>query len=181
LLIIDPGTVTVSVIQPHKIDTGLDSVVLYTTAFQAESGKNYNLHITDTAATTKNVLTQQDLTLPDSSVVRYKFINLMPNVPAIDLYYGIASATAADQSADSLVLSNASYLQMSNSFTLKAGVLKTWKIRPAGAAKTTATILASYSSTSVVANQRVFTAFASGYAGKTSTAQKPYVSFFLVR
>ncbi|WEK21389.1 MAG: DUF4397 domain-containing protein [Candidatus Pedobacter colombiensis] len=181
LLIINSGTVNFSVIQPHKIDNGLDSVVLYSTAFQAEAGKNYNLHITDTAATTKNVLTQQDLTLPDSSVVRYKFINLMPNVSSIDLYYGATSATAADQSTDSLVMGNVNYLQMSDSFTLKAGVLKTWKIRIAGAPKTAATVLASYSSTSVVANQRVFTAFACGYSGKATPAQKPYISFFLVR
>lgn len=181
LLIINSGTVTVSVIQPHKIDNGLDSVVLYSTNFQADAGKNYNIHITDTAATTKSAVTEQDISLPDSSVVRYKFINLMPNVPAIDLYFGAASATAADQSTDSLVVGNAAYLQMSNSFTLKAGVSKTWKIRAAGAAKTAATVLASYTSTAVVANQRVFTAFACGYAGKTTTVQKPYISFFLVR
>jgi hypothetical protein len=181
LLQVTAGSVTLSVAQPHKIDNGQDSIVLYTTTFQAAGGGNYTIHITDTAATTKSVVTQENLAIPDSSVARYRFINLMPNVSNIDLYFGTAATTAADQSTDSLILGNVPYMQISQEFQMKATISKTWKLRPAGAAKTAATLLASYASTSSVLNQRVYTVMACGYNGKTTTAQKPYVSFFLIR
>ncbi|WP_342645465.1 DUF4397 domain-containing protein [Mucilaginibacter sp. CSA2-8R] len=176
---VNPGNVKLSVVLPRKVDNGTDSLELYSTTLQIAAGKNYTVHITDTAATTKSLLTEENFTRPDTATTRYRFVNLMPNVPSVDVYYG--TATAADQSTDSLLLSNVPYLQMSNEFKLRAGNSKTWKIRAAGAAKTSATVIASYLSASVVLNQRVYTAFACGYNGKTTAAQKPYVSFFLVR
>jgi hypothetical protein len=180
-LLVTAGTVKVSIVQPKKIYDGTDSLVLYTTTFQLEAGKNYVAHITDTAATTKSILTTENLTRPDTATCRLHFVNLIPNVAALDLYYG--TATASDQSTDSLLISNLPYLENSPDFLLKiAGANKTFKIRAAGAAKTSATVIASYSTTSVPANQRVFTAFASGYNGKVSpSTQRPYISFFLVR
>lgn len=181
LLSINSGATQVSVVLPRK-DTGLDSLVLYSTTFQATGGKNYSLHLTDTASKTKSVLVEENLALPDSSTARYRFINLMPNVASVDLYFSTSTATAADttqQRTDSLVMGGINYLQISNEFKMKAGVSRTWKIRSAGAAKTAATVLASYLSASSVLNQRVYTAFACGYSGRVP--QPPYISFYLIR
>jgi hypothetical protein len=177
-LAVDAGSLKLSVVLPHKIDNGTDSIELYSTTLQIASGKNYVAHITDTAATTKTFLTEENFTRPDTALARYRFVNLMPNVAAVDLYYG---TSATDQTKDTLIVGNVSYLNISNEIKLKSSQAKTWKIRAAGAPVTAASILANYTSSSTFLNQRVYTIFASGYSGKTSTIQKPYVSFFLIR
>lgn len=177
-LTVAPGNVKVSVILPFKKDTGLDSLELYSTNVQVEAGKNYVVHIADTAATTKMLLTEEKFVRPDTAYATYRFVNLMPNVSAVDLYYG---TSATDQTKDTLIAGNVSFLTTTSDIKLRSGQSKTWKIRSAGAAKTSATILASYTSNSTFLNQRVYTAFACGYSGKTTAAQKPYVSFFLIR
>ena len=177
-LVEDPGAKEISVILPHKIDNGTDSIELYKTTVQLEAGKKYSFNIADVSPNTKSVLVNEDFTLPAIGYTRLHFVNLMPNVPAIDLYYG--TATTTDQSSDSLVVANVPYMGVSPDFTMHT-VSKTWKIRAAGAAKTSATVIASYTSSSTVASQRVLTAFATGYSGLTTSAQKPYIAFFLVR
>ncbi|WP_345947582.1 DUF4397 domain-containing protein [Mucilaginibacter sp. PAMB04274] len=186
-LSVPSGDVNLSVVLPKKKDDGTDSLVLYNTTLNLTAGKRYSVHLTDTAAATKSLLTEENFTMPDSTVVRYRFVNLMPNVAAVDVYYGVTLATPTKPSVDSLILSNVPFMQMTPEFKLKAGgltaggVLGSWKVRPAGAANTTATVLASYSSASTVLDRRVYTAFACGYSGKTTAAQKPYISFYLVR
>jgi len=185
-LVVQPGEINLSVVMPKKKDDGTDSVVLYSTTLNVDAGKKYSLHLTDTAANVKKLLTEENFVMPDSGFARYRFVNLIPNVAAVDLYYGRTAVTAADQSADSLVLGNVPLLQMSPEFRMRAGgqiggVLGIWKIRPAGAAKTATTLLASYASASSVLNRRIYTAFACGYSGKTIASQRPYVSFYLVR
>ncbi|MET1057234.1 MAG: DUF4397 domain-containing protein [Pedobacter sp.] len=177
-LAVEPGNLKLSVILPFKKDTGLDSVELYSTTVQVAAGKNYVAHVTDTAANTKTFLTEERLVRPDTSFSRYRFVNLMPNVSAVDLYYG---TSATDQTKDSLIAGNVKYLSTTDEILLKSVQAKTWKIRSAGAAVTAATILANYTSSSTFLNQRVYTIFASGYSGKTSTVQRPYVAFFLIR
>lgn len=174
----DPGSKEISVVLPHKVDNGTDSLELYKTTVELEAGKKYSFNIADVAPNTKSVLVNEDFTLPPVGSTRIHLVNLMPNVPAIDLYYG--TATTADQSTDSLVVANVPYLGVSPDFIMKTAS-KTWKIRAAGAAKTSATVIASYTSASTVASQRVLTAFATGYSGLTTAAQKPYIAFFLVR
>lgn len=145
-----------------------DSVVLFTTTVNLDPDKYYTAHITDTAANTKVVVTQDDRSLPDTGTTKFRFINLMPNVPAIDLYYGTT-----------LVASNVPYLGYSDYITMP--VPKTalaWTIREAGAAPTSAA-LATYTSANTTLARRVYTGFAMGYKGQTSTARKPYISFFL--
>jgi hypothetical protein len=181
---VNSGPVKVSIVLPKKIYDGLDSIVLYSTTVNIEAGKNYIMNITDTAATTANIATEEDFTKPDSLVTRYHFVNLMPNVPDIDLYYGATTATATDQSTDSLLVSNIGYLKNSADFTIKNATttFKTFKIRPAGSAKTAATVLASYLPTTMATSRRSFLAFATGYSGKVSpSTQRPYISFLLIR
>nr|WP_226904896.1 DUF4397 domain-containing protein [Pedobacter schmidteae] len=177
-LAVSPGNVKLSVILPFKKDNGMDSVELYTTNLQLLAGKSYVAHITDTSANTKTFLTEESFVRPDTAYSRYRFVNLMPNVSAIDLYYG---NSATDQTKDTLLAGNINFLNISNEIKVRSGQSKTWKIRSAGAAITSATIIASYTSSSLFLNQRVYTAFACGYSGKTANAQKPYLSFFLIR
>jgi hypothetical protein len=178
---IPAGDVKISIVQPKKINDGTDSIVLYSTTIQLAAGKNYVAHITDTLATSKTVVTEVNFARPDTLTSRLNFVNLMPNVPAIDLYYG--TATASNQDSDSLLIANVAYLQPSPDFFLRTvGTNKTFKIRAAGAAKTSATVLASYNTSSVPNQRRSFTAFASGYSGKVApSTQRPYISFFLIR
>ncbi len=177
-LTIDPGNVKLSVALPYKVDIGLDSVELYSTNINIEAGKRYVAHITDTAQFTKTVLTEENFNKPDSGYATYRFINLMPNVPAIDLYYG-QSATVV--TADKLVAGNIGYLQISNYFTLNRASARTWKIRPAGAAVTNATVITTYTTASSLLNQRTYTVYALGYNGITLAPRKPYLSFFHIR
>jgi hypothetical protein len=177
-LLVKPGAVKLSVCLPYKVDTGKDSLVLYSTTINLTGGGKFVVHITDTAALTKTVVTEETFLKTDSALTAYRFINLMPNVSSIDLYYG---TSATDHALDTLLAGNVNYLKMTDQFRVRSGQSKTWKIRPAGAAKTTATILASYTSASTFLSQRVYNIFACGYDGKTTTAQKPYVSWLQVR
>lgn len=174
------GSINVKVGLPYKIDKGLDSLILYETTINLEKGKRYTLHVTDTMANTKMILNEEDLSRPDSTFARYRFVNLMPNVPAIDLYYG-AAATTAEPTQDSLVAKGIKYLESSDYFQLNRIATRTWKIRPAGAAVTNATVLASYSNNGATLDRRAYTVYALGYQGFSTAIMKPYVSFFLVR
>jgi len=177
-LSVSAGTLKLSIALPYKVDTGMDSIVLYTTNLEISGGKNYVVNITDTAANTKSFLTELSFTRADTAKSKYRFVNLMPNVPSVDLYYG-TSATV--HTADTLIAGNVNYLSVTGDIILKSGQAKTWKVRPAGAALTTGTILASYTSASTFTSERVYTIFASGYSGQTLAPRRPYVSFFLVR
>lgn len=168
-LTVNPGTLDIKISIP-KVGTNEDSVVYYTNTITVEANKNYTAHITDTAANTKTFLATDDFSLPDSGYVKYKFVNLMPNVPAVDLYYGTTK-----------VASDIAYLTASEYFTMAVPTSSlTWSIRAAGAAPTS-TALASYASASTTLNRRVYTAFALGYSGSTDAARKPYISFLLNR
>lgn len=182
-LMVDGGNVNVKVCLPKKVDDGQDSIVLYSGMIDLKAGGRYTLHVTDTAANTKLITTEESFVLPDSAYASYRFINLMPNVPAIDLYYGFFNTAVASQTPaqDSLVATNIKFGEISPKFILHRGASKTFKIRPAGAAVTNETVLAFYANAGSTLNQRQYTCYALGYSGQTSAAMKPYVSFMLVR
>jgi hypothetical protein len=168
-LAVNPGNLEISVAIPKRL-TNTDSVLLHKSSIKVEENKNYTVHITDTAANTKAVLTVDDLTIPEEGKARYKFVHLMPNVPALDLYFGTTK-----------VASNIAYLGVSDYFEVAVPTSATaWNIREAGTSATS-TALATYSSASTYTNRRVYTTFALGYKGITSTtdARRPFVSFFL--
>lgn len=177
-LTVDPGNVKLSVALPFKVDIGLDSLELYSTDLKIESGKKYVAHITDTAQFVKTVLTEESFAKPDSGYATYRFINLMPNVPAIDLYYGQNTTGVV---ADKLIASNVGYLKTSEYIKLNRASARTWKIRPAGAPVTNETVIANYTSSSTLLNQRTYTIYALGYNGITTVPRKPYLSFFHIR
>ena len=61
------GTVNIKVCLPHKVDNGKDSIVLAQQNVTLEPGKQYTVHVTDTAANTKMFLAEESLVRPDSS------------------------------------------------------------------------------------------------------------------
>ena len=161
------GPNKVSVAIPHRNYFG-DSVLLYTTNLTLEPNMYYTLHITDTASKTKQLLTVDDLTQPEAGQTRFRFINLMPNVAAVDLYYGTTK-----------VASNIPYLTSSTYITMAVPTTAlAWSIREAGASATS-TALATYTSANTTLSQRVYTAFALGYKSSSDAARRPYISFYL--
>lgn len=178
------GTINVKVCIPHKKDNGQDSIVLNDQTLSVEGGKQYTIHITDTAANTKMFLAQESFVKPDSSFATYRFVNLMPNVEAIDLYYGAAPSTTTppvQPTQDSLIAKNIKFGEISEYFTIRRATTRSWKIRRAGAPATHETVLAFYTNASSTLDKRSYVAYALGYAGFTSTIMKPYISFYLVR
>lgn len=172
-LALTPGKHTVSFVIPKKApgETHLDSISLFQTEVTLEAGKNLSLHISDTGANTQAILLPDDVLKADSGFVKYNFVNLIPNVPAIDLYYDSLNLVAANipykgNKSFSMVLPATSF---------------SWIIRPAGAPATKATIIAGYASASTITNRRSYTVFANGYNGITSTSdpRRPFISFFL--
>ncbi|MFC4230267.1 DUF4397 domain-containing protein [Parasediminibacterium paludis] len=173
------GTNSVSVVRP-KVGTDVDSIVLFSTVLTMTDTMAYTLHIADTLVNsssnlTKSLLVKNDISDLDTGYARFRFVNLMPNVPALDLYLN-----------GMLIKSNIGYLQASDTFGVKTGInapnyatfaTPTWVIRPAGALPTS-TALATYASVNALQSRQVFTVFAMGYSGATGS-RLPYVSFTL--
>lgn len=162
-----PGATKVAATIPNR-NTVNDSIVLYSTSVNLDAGKFYTAHITDTAANTKVVLLEDDITMPAPGTSRYKFVHLMPNVPFIDLYHGTE-----------VVASRVPYLGSVTFTRTISGASSAWTIREAGTSPTS-TALATYSSANTIIIQRGYTIFSLGYKGVTSTdVRRPFVSFLL--
>lgn len=164
-LAIDPGTVNVSMSLP-KAGTSTDSIVLFTGSFNVEANKSYSAYLADTASKTQLVLVPENRSLPDNNTSRFKFVNLIPNLTAVDLYFGA-----------NVVASNIPFKGVSPEFVLPYNTTGQWAIRPAGAAATT-TAVAVYPSgtgTQTIPNQRIMTVYSRGYSGATGN-RAPAVS-----
>ncbi len=165
-LSLDGGVQRIELVVPN-LGSFADSLFLYQGSLMAESGKFYTAYITDTAASTKLAVFTEDPTPPTTNVTRFRFVNIMPNVPSVDLYFG-----------NQLVAGGVGYLTSSPDFTLNQGDTAHWAIRPAGAAATSAAI-STYPATAApfsVPGRRVMSAFARGY--RTATGNKaPAISF----
>lgn len=174
------GTDTVSLVIP-KIGTNTDSIVYYTTTINIPDNAAYTLHICDTLVNTttnntRSLLIKNPVNLIDTGFCRFRFIHMIPNLPAVDLYLNGV-----------LIKSNISYLQPTDTFRVATGVnapgynsanTTTWAIRPAGAASTT-TAIASYASSNGLQSQKTMTIYTMGYNGITVAPRMPYVCFTL--
>jgi len=150
-----------------SFNTNQDSVLRFAGSVVLEADKAYTAFVTDTAANATSVLVTDNINLPDSGKSNYRFVNLIPNVAAIDLYYN-----------NVIVASNIPYKGSSNPFTLQViGATANWAIRPAGAAATS-TALATYAN--LIPNQRSFNVFCRGYSGATGT-RAPAISLMFLR
>ncbi|MCA0381901.1 MAG: DUF4397 domain-containing protein [Bacteroidetes bacterium] len=162
-LSVEPGTHKVTIARPFTGTNG-DSVELASATISIAADKVYSLYLADTAANTISVLAEDNLNSPDSGFCRYRFINLMPDLPEVDLYFG----TGATSTTSTKVAGPVKYKELSDYFNVALNSGSVWSIRPAGAAATT-TALTSYTSTSSVVNQRVFTISTRGYNAITTS------------
>src|SRR3982751_6746702 len=153
-LTLKPGSNKVTISIP-KAGSDADSVTLATTTVDLSAGTQYSLYFTDTAANTTTLLVQDTLSKPDSSFAKYKFINLIPDLPSADLYIGTTKVASA-----------VPYKGISPTFTVNTNSSSTtWGIRAAGGT----TNLQTYASASSISNQRVYTVVARGYNAITAT------------
>lgn len=156
-LSLNPGTNKIEMTFP-RTGTNIDSVALFAGDIMVEADKHYTAYLADTFSKTQLVLVTDNTTVPAAGTSRYKFVHLMPNVPAADLYFG-----------STLVASNIAYKGVSAEFTLPTNTVDRWYVRAAGAAPT-ATPIASYPTTpttQTIPNQKILTVFSRGYNGGT--------------
>lgn len=168
-LALKPGEAAVSISLPNA-GTSQDSVKLLSAQVTLQSRKYYTLHTADTGTNIKTLLIEDDATNAPAGFSKYRFVNLIPDASAIDLYYG-----------PTLVASNVPYLGNTQVFTMAVpATALAWTIRVAGSAPTS-TALATYTSANTNLATRSYTAFAMGYRAVTSTSdvRRPFISFFL--
>lgn len=162
------GLVKISFAIP-KFQTNVDSVTLSTNTLTLTSGKKYSIYVTDTAANTSYVVVEDTLVKSDSGYAKYKFVNLVPDKGAVDLYVGTTK-----------VATNVAYKGVSASFVLPINnASATWSIKATG---TTTNIGGGYAGTvaNTIANQRVYTVIARGYGSITSTSDPRYSKISLI-
>lgn len=160
---VQPGDFTLSVSIPkatNLVDTSLavsnvDSVVLFSAQVTIPDYGYYTVHIADTGAATKSIVLRDDLTQPDSGYFRMRFVNLMPNSTAVDVYYYVNGVRTK-------VMSNVTYLGSSNYITLPTSSYGPLDFVSAGLPGTSSPLV---SMTSLLpnTNQRVYTTYAQGY------------------
>jgi hypothetical protein len=172
------GDNKVSVVVP-KFGTIIDSIVLFSKTITIPDNAPYTLHIADTMVSptvnnTQSVLVKNIINDMDTGWCRFKFVNMIPNLPSVDLYLNGVKIKSAIP-----------YMTATDTFSVRTGVFQpgytgattTWAVRPAGAL-VTSTATASYASANGLQSQKVMTIFSMGYSGMTG-ARLPYVSFTL--
>ncbi len=162
-LSVKPGENTVSLSIPY-VGTGNDSILLHQGVYNFVANQFQSLHLTDTLTSTQAVQIIDPANRPDSGLVLFRFVNLIPNSGGIDLYFGPTK-----------VASNVMYKASTDTFSIAAGTSLAWSLRNAGE---TGTLGTTYTSASTVANQRVFTVYARGYTGlPVADIRSPKISF----
>ncbi|MDI9364447.1 MAG: hypothetical protein QM541_05820 [Flavobacterium sp.] len=178
-LAVPKGDDTISLVIP-KVGTSIDSILFYKTVVNIPDDTTRTLHITDTLVNatvnnTKSLLVKNYVNYIDTGYCRFRFVNLIPNVAAVDVYLN-----------GTLMKANVPYLSSTDTFTVRTGVnapnyasfaTPTWAVRTAGAVSTS-TAIATYANASGLISQRVMTVFCMGYSGSTGT-KLPYVSLTL--
>jgi Domain of unknown function (DUF4397) len=155
-LMITPGNAKVEL---YVMNQGTPKPIskLHESNVPLEAGKRYTLFLTDTAQNIAAFAVNDDTNAPDSGFARLKFVNGMPNVPALDLYKGSSVATAT------LIAGNVAYKGASDYVNVPAGS-DSFYIRPAGSPATSTPIVRRLFALS---NQRIYTILSRGYNGAT--------------
>jgi hypothetical protein len=153
-----------------KVGSAVDSIPLFSgTTSVLESGKFYDVFLSDTLASTKMLVAEENIDPVASNVSRFRFANLIPNLPLADVYFG-----------NELVAANVAYNTVSPDFLIPRDSAARWAVRAAGALPSTTAIAyypTSATATYVVLPGRALTVFSRGYTGSTGT-RIPAVSLF---
>ena len=156
---VNPGSNKIA-LSIQKQGTGIDSIQLYATNLNLQAGKYYSVFLADTSLNTASVILEDDMTPVTGDVSKSRFVNLIPNLAAVDLYFGTT-----------LVAGNIPYKGASATFTLPRAAVNQWRIRPAGAAPTSTAIAIYPSGTTnmTIPFNKYMTVYARGYNGVTGT------------
>lgn len=170
-LAVNSGSTKLGLVAVRAAATTVDSATLYTNTVNLESGKYYSAFLSDTAANTQTLLVNDNVTPEPLGKSRFKFVNLIPNVPALDLYVGT-----------SVVAANVPYKGVSAEFRLNTSDTVRFYLRPAGTAATTTPTstyptLSPFAAPFAVPNGRVLTVYSRGYSGATAN-RLPNISLF---
>jgi hypothetical protein len=167
-LAVASGRVNISAAIPYA-GTSVDSVLLFSRDINIDQNKYYTAHVADTGLSTRVLVLEDDQTTPETGFVKYRFVNLMPNAPAVDLYFGTTR-----------VATNIAYMSASDYFLLPNTPTAAWTIRETGTAATSTAMATYAANTAVQQNMRGYTVFASGYKGLPATdPRRPFVAFYL--
>lgn len=173
-LSVNAGQSTVSIATPF-VGTNNDSTQLATATTTFEQGKKYSLFFSDTMSKTNFLVVEDSLVRPDSGYARYRFVNLVPDVAGLDLYFGTTKINEA---------ANTPYKGVSQPFTVVTSLSpNTISVRLAGGNSLLFQLPAA--TATPIANQRVYTIFARGYNSITTTAtteiRRRSISLFLTK
>ncbi len=130
-----------------------------------EAGKKYTIFFADTAANATAFTVSDDTNTPDSGFARVKFVNVLPNGGAVDLFKGPTAAAAT------LLIANINYKAASDYVNIQAGV-DSFFIRTVN--QPTSVPIARRGFT--FSNQRIYTILGRGYIGGSGTNRIPNVS-----
>ena len=93
-LSIMPGASKISMSIP-KAGTNTDSILLFSgNLTNLMSNYYFTSYIVDTGVNTRIIKIDENSTLPAEGTSRFKFIHLMPNLPAVDLYFGASKVAS---------------------------------------------------------------------------------------
>lgn len=162
-----PGESKITMSVP-KVGTNLDSILLYTGYAYMQTGLTYTVFLSDTGNNARLTKITENTDMPADGTSRFKFINLIPNLPAADLYAGTNK-----------VASNIAYGDVSPVFFLNKNDTTHWFLRAAGSLPTSAAITAYPATTAApqtIPNQRIFTVYSRGYTGFTTGNRAPAIS-----
>lgn len=166
-LSVKAGNATIISISIPNKGKETDSVQLFSGTVTFPDSGYYSVHLSDTLLNTALTSQKENISAPDSGYSKYRFVNLIPNETALDLYFNKI-----------LVASNVPYKGSSDYFKVPFPTASSWEIRKTGALPTAAA-LATYANTS--SNQRVMIVFARGFSGSTDANRKPNVSLYYLR
>jgi Domain of unknown function (DUF4397) len=150
-----------------NVGTNNDSIVIYTGPLGLAAGQKYSLMFTDSSNVTATLLNDNwDAFIPANNTTSVlRFFNGMPNVPAVDVYFGTSTTP---------VFTNIAYKAASTTYALIPLGTTNIVLRPAGALPTSTPIV-TYGA--AIAGGRVYTAIGRGYNGITGTdIRRPLVS-----
>ena len=169
-LLVAPGSANIQGFVPVPATNNIQSKLFEFTA-NFDANNFYTFYVTDTGANTQGFALPDTKSSPDSGFVRLKFVNLMPNVPAIDLYKG------ANNTVATILATNVAYKAGTNNFDL-AIPTDSFFVRPAGAAASTVPIIRRAFAASLL-NRRIYTLVARGYNGSAATNLAPQLSIIV--
>jgi len=154
---VNPGNTKVFVSTPKKL-TNIDSIIRYSGFINLDADEKYTAFITDTTINARLVLVKENRDSVANGLSRFKFVNLIPNQPAIDLYW-----------QSTLVAGAVAYGTASPEFTIAAGQTGKWSLRIAGASPTSTALVTYPTGTTnmTIPNRRIMTVFSKGYTGAT--------------